>query len=782
MGGDGDFDIARRFQGLVVLSSSSSSSSSSESGCFADDNNDDNSGSNVDDEMNSLDGSAWTLSSTKTEYYLQGISSHVDNHSDWPKISIPADFFRTLYDFQHVAVEWMASLHAKGVGGILGDDMGMGKTYMTLTLLGGLMRSGTIRNALVISPVSVMRAWECEAEKVLRSAICPLASIDIVSSHTAASKRAQVLQSALNSNRPTLIISSFGLVRSSTSDFVNAANGGRGWDYVLIDEGHTIKNPTTGITKACHSICRASNTRRLLLTGTPLQNNLEELWTLFDWVTAGTLLGSKSDFQCTFAQPIEAAREKDASPQFLREGDRINKALQKLLKPYFLQRLKIDFLRDKLPTKTELVVWTHISNDQRARYESYCSKELRSLDLGKKVCPLSDIAYLKKLCGHLLIADENKVNEFKVALQSQDVDQLLRHGPKLEILLDLVKRFAAYDHKVLIFSQSARMLDILEKTLGAEDVTTCRLDGQTKEKLRQQYVDKFNEPSSTITAMLLSTKAAGVGLTLTGADRVIIYDPSWTPTEDTQAVDRCYRIGQTRPVLVYRLVAAGTVEEKMYEKQVYKDGIRRTVLTENVSFERHFNRAELSRLFEITPKEKLARKGDASDLAKVISDVAESSLEIDSLRSHPQVVEVTRHDVFYKGTVPSDVQEPELVQEVHPSIGKAQRIHEKVVNEPTPPIKTSRSTATDTLAKENLDGQKPSNDPMNRVAYLLNEVNNLAFQGRSQQGLEKLMDFFESDEFREADRASKRLVDDQIWRIILSESMLTELRRENHKG
>jgi superfamily II DNA/RNA helicase len=209
------------------------------------------------------------------------------------------------------------------------------------------------------------------------------------------------------------------------------------------------------------------------------------------------------------------------------------------------------------------------------------------------------------------------------------------------------------------------MLDIIEKALE-EVVTLARIDGSTAEKHRQSIVDDFNSGTSVVEAMLLSTKAAGVGLTLTGADRVVIYDPSWTPAEDSQAVDRAYRIGQTRKVFVYRMITAGTVEEKMYEKQVHKDGIRRAVFTEDTTVERHFDKDDLRKLFNLAPPgvcEVMEKVQQAAQGLQRTWDEYEFAL------SHRGVVGLSRHDGFYHNK-PVEEDETETAFDGQTSAGK----------------------------------------------------------------------------------------------------------------
>jgi SNF2 family DNA or RNA helicase len=263
-----------------------------------------------------------------------------------------------------------------------------------------------------------------------------------------------------------------------------------------------------------------------------------------------------------FQTPIEDARSKDATKFQIQAGQKANEELQKKLRPYLLQRLKVDNMADELPTKSDFVVWTHISQTQREMYETYINaKDSAVADIlsGLKTSPLEAVTWLKKLCGHPILVSDKLKNSAATLPPSE----LIRYSSKLQVLDALVEDLRKNGHRMLIFSQSTKMLDIIQRVLLERVHGLSRIDGQTKERDRQRFVDEFNEKGSTIEVMLLSTGAGGTGLTLTGADRAIIYDPSWSPAQDAQAVDRCYRIGQEKPVSVYRLIAAGTVEEKV---------------------------------------------------------------------------------------------------------------------------------------------------------------------------------------------------------------------------
>ena len=303
------------------------------------------------------------------------------------------------------------------------------------------------------------------------------------------------------------------------------------WGYVILDEGHLIKNRKTKTSQDVRILSRSKKTRRVLLTGTPIQNNMRELHALFDWATSSKLLGSIKTFLNKYGDIIEEGRQRNASEWTVKKAAEMNVELKKTLTPYFLQRLKKTEFEDMLPGKKELVVFTNLSAKQRRMYEDYTA----SVFDGEKSSPLAAISWLKMLCGH-----PSLIKEASRKYKDCDADLLVKDSAKLQVLLALLNRLKRSGHRTLVFSQSTKMLDIIEKVL--DGISFLRIDGSSSGNSRQKSVDHFNDSSSGIDIMLLATKAAGTGLTLTGADRAIIYDPSWNPAEDAQAVDRCYRI------------------------------------------------------------------------------------------------------------------------------------------------------------------------------------------------------------------------------------------------
>lgn len=694
------------------------------------------------------DDDAWAYDKVTDEYFLSTANFDIAGVV-WPEFRIPSDLYNSLYPHQKVGVQWMASLHSNKIGGILADDMGLGKTWQTLTYLGGLMKADTIASALVIAPVSILRSWEKEAQKVIQRSCVPHLDIRIVSSSMRRVDRQRILRAAIlgdhhRKGSKCLIITTYGLVSNDPQDFVV---GEKGFDYVALDEGHKIKNASANVSKSCHRLCRFDNTRRLLLSGTPIQNNLKEMWALFDFATSGRIFGPLKRFKMNFADPIELGRSKYATESTMNAAERANAKLQAKLKPHFLQRMKKDILTN-MPSKKDLVVWTHLSAKQRRLYEEYVSgsETVKSVLSGEKRSPLEAVTWLKKLAGHPLLVDEKYDREMST-LRRLGAAKLINESAKLEVLAGLVEKLSISGHRTLIFSGSTMTLDIIERVL--EGLNLSRIDGSTKEVDRQRQVEEFNREDSTVDVMLLSTKAGGLGITLTGADRAIIYDPSWNPTDDSQAVDRCYRIGQKRPVEVYRLIAAGTVEEKMYEKQIFKDGLRRVVTTNASSnTHRYFDKNELSKLFNLAPKgacgvlQKLGAQGRVGEV--------ETSTQKSFFDRHEGVIGLSSHDAVYKEieAAPGESITPfASLKKDFKVVGKAQRalvkerkmmqkkLFEKTESTPPKPQTVTTPSASKFFSPSRFDTVK-------RV------VESLQKKGRNEDAMRYLLDLLENEQER----------------------------------
>jgi SNF2 family DNA or RNA helicase len=332
------------------------------------------------------------------------------------------------------------------------------------------------------------------------------------------------------------------------------------WLYVVVDEGHNIKNPDAKRTK---SIKTLNGRNKLILTGTPIQNNLQELWSLFDFAMPG-FLGSRTHFRDTYGQNGQInwnAVQNGTAP------------LPERIKPFILRRMKQQVERD-LPPKILIERLVELKPRQVVLYKKVvasaeCTKLFR--DVAEKGVPsagpqiLAAYSKLRAICNHPALADERK----NVVAGRSD-------SGKLEHLWELTEEIIEGGHRTLLFCQSTRMLDIIEHhltmDLKAHKKKLLRLDGSTAQARRAPLVDQFNKEQS-ISFFLISTRAGGVGLNLTGADTVIFYDHDWNPANDNQAQDRAHRIGQTKPVTIYKLISEGTIEEKILQRQATKQSL-----------------------------------------------------------------------------------------------------------------------------------------------------------------------------------------------------------------
>jgi SNF2 family DNA or RNA helicase len=378
-----------------------------------------------------------------------------DKETKWPKVRLPLIVYDKLFNHQRIGVQWMASLHDSVIGGgILADDMGLGKTMQTLAFLGSLMRAQTISNAIVVCPKSVVRSWEREAKLILKNMCVPKATVYAVTSDMSKEKRLQIFSDTYctSVNAPRLVITTYGLVSNHITDLNSIANANseHHWWYVILDEGHQIKNSNTKTSQDVRILSRNEKTRRLLLTGTPIQNNMRELYAIFDWATSSKLLGSIKTFMNRYGNIIEEGRQRNASEWTVKKSNEMNTELQRKLQPYFLQRLKKTEFEETMPGKKELVVFTRLSAKQRRMYSDYTE----GIIFDSELSPLAAVSWLKMLCGH-----PSLVKEASRKYIDCDSDLLLKDSAKLKVLIDLLIRLKHSGHRTLVFSQSTKMLD-----------------------------------------------------------------------------------------------------------------------------------------------------------------------------------------------------------------------------------------------------------------------------------------------------------------------------------
>ena len=346
------------------------------------------------------------------------------------------------------------------------------------------------------------------------------------------------------------------------------------YSYCILDEGHKIRNPDAKCTISVKSV---RTKHRLLLTGAPMQNNLRELWSLFDFVHPG-LLGTLPLFESQFVEPINVGGYVNANRLQVQMAYRCATVLRGVIEAYILRRLKKTVM-DQLPQKTEEVLFCRLTEVQRRKYNNYLNSDEIDSVLDGTRRSFRAIGILRKICNH------PDLLEYHQPVRKHSYGSYERSG-KMKVLHHILPQWKDQGHKALLFSQTQQMLDILETYCQDCNYNYLRMDGNTPVNQRQQLVDKFNQDdeisngdsSNAIFLFLLTTRVGGLGVNLIGANRVILFDPDWNPSVDVQARERAWRIGQKRRVTIYRLITSGTIEEKVYHRQIFKTFLANRVL------------------------------------------------------------------------------------------------------------------------------------------------------------------------------------------------------------
>ncbi|HEX7476807.1 MAG TPA: DEAD/DEAH box helicase, partial [Polyangiales bacterium] len=420
---------------------------------------------------------------------------------------LPSDLTAQLRDYQRDGVNWLTFLSSANLGAMLADDMGLGKTLQALCVVKA--------PCLVVAPASVLHNWAAEIERFRPG----------LSVHTYHGPNRALDPKA------DVTLTTYAILRLD-----EAVLGEQHWDTVILDEAQNIKNADSQVARAAFGLQARF---RMTLTGTPVENRLDELWSQFHFGNPG-LLGGRQDFQERYARPIS-------------EGDhRMVERLRQRIRPFMLRRLKKEVARE-LPPRTDVVVRCTLGEREREIYDAILAATRKDIveqlqEGGNVLAALEALLRLRQACCHPSL------------LPGQSAPS----SAKLDLLLDLLDKVLAEDHKALIFSQWTSLLDLLEPQLRTANIGFTRLDGSTRD--RAGVVADFQSETGP-RVMLVSLKAGGTGLNLTAADNVFLLDPWWNPAVEDQAADRAHRIGQERPVLVHRLVAEATVEERMLALQ-----------------------------------------------------------------------------------------------------------------------------------------------------------------------------------------------------------------------
>lgn len=508
--------------------------------------------------------------------------------------------------FLYRCVTGLVDPRAKGC--IMADEMGLGKTLQCIALLWTLLKQGprgkkSIDKGIVVCPSSLVRNWANEFVKWLgEGAITPLA-IDGKSTkpnEVATSIQQWSLAKGRNVVRPVLIIS-YETLRRNVQHLKDCEVG-----LLLADEGHRLKNGDSLTFTALDSLnCK----RRVILSGTPIQNDLSEYFALLSFANPG-LLGTRTEFRKNFELPILKSRDADSTDKDMKEGELKLGALSSIVSKFIIRRTN-DILSKYLPCKYEHVIFVNLSPLQRELYDHFItSPDIKKLLRGVGSQPLKAIGLLKKLCNHpdLLNLDE----EFEGAshlIPEEYVNSITGGGRNREVQtwysgkFSILERFLAKirkesDDKIVLISNYTQTLDLIEKMCRHNKYGSLRLDGTMNINKRQKLVDRFNDPDGPEFIFLLSSKAGGCGINLIGANRLILIDPDWNPASDQQALARVWRDGQKKDCFIYRFITTGSIEEKIFQRQSMKLSLSSCVVDEKEDVERLFSTDNLRQLFE----------------------------------------------------------------------------------------------------------------------------------------------------------------------------------------
>ena len=478
---------------------------------------------------------------------------HID---EIPSIAKPRTLKADLRPYQKDGFSWLVFLHELNSGGILADDMGLGKTIQTIALLLWAKSKSKRKLNLVIAPTSVVPNWEREISKFAPGL------------KTVVWQGPNRNQQASDLEKADVMITSYALLRRD-EELLQALDLG----YVILDEAQHIKNP---MSQTARSAKKIRSERRLALTGTPIENRLSELWSIFDFVSPG-LLGPLKAFEERIARPIDRGDMETAQ------------RLRATIKPFVMRRLKRDVAAD-LPDKIEQEMIVPLAEEQAKLYKQVLGQVRKSVlsEVEKKGVSKAQIQILAALTRLRQVACDPRL------MKLPDTDFSADDSGKLGALLEIIDEAVDGDHRVLVFSQFVEMLTHIRTALDSAGVKYEYLDGSTKNRLEK--VDHFNDDSS-VPVFLISLKAGGTGLNLTGADTVVHFDPWWNPAVEDQATDRAHRIGQTKNVNVYKLIAAGTVEEKILELSAKKRALVSNVLSTEGSPLKGLTKADVENLF-----------------------------------------------------------------------------------------------------------------------------------------------------------------------------------------
>jgi superfamily II DNA or RNA helicase len=490
---------------------------------------------------------------------VEQLRERLRNFGGIQQVAPPATLVNTLRGYQRLGLDFLHYLASFRFGGILADEMGLGKTLEMITYLLYRKEHEGAAPSLVIAPTSVTHTWENEIARFAPE----LTTLRLQSGAERASRYGEL-------DRYDVVITSYALARLDAEQLER-----QNFRTLILDEAQNAKNPSSQIAKVVRNLHAE---HRLALTGTPVENSLRDLWSIFAFVEPG-LLGSEASFRRRFENPIADGDEEAAH------------ALRSRLEPFVLRRTKEDVARE-LPERTEAVIECDLSPLQRRLYRGIAEAARREVLAeidgeagmgGATVHVLAALTRLRQVCAHPGLIFPEYVDEPEAS-------------GKFDAFIETVEEVLSGGHRVLVFSAFASMLRIMRGALAKREIAYGYLDGSTKDRDRQAEVERFMSADGP-PVFLCSLKAGGVGLTLTAADYVILYDPWWNPAVERQAIDRTHRIGQTRPVTAYRMVTAGSVEEKIRSLAERKSALSRSVIKADSAIAKSLSKDDLEFLF-----------------------------------------------------------------------------------------------------------------------------------------------------------------------------------------
>lgn len=545
---------------------------------------------------------------------ILGLKKKVDDH---PKIPVVIDprLAKVLRPHQIEGVKFLyrcttGMIDEKANGCIMADEMGLGKTLQCIALMWTLLKQSpeagksTIQKCVIACPSSLVRNWANELVKWLgKDTVTPFA---VDGKATKEELTSQLRQWAIASGRavvrPVLIVS-YETLRLNVDELKNTPIG-----LLLCDEGHRLKNGESQTFTALNGL---NVDRRVILSGTPIQNDLSEYFSLLNFANP-SLLGTRLDFRKKYELPILRGRDAAGTDADRQKGDASLRELLTLVNKFIIRRTN-DILSKYLPVKYEHVVFCNLAPFQMDLYNYFIqSPDIKSLLRGKGSQPLKAIGMLKKLCNHPDLLDlstdlpgsEQFFPDDYVPKDARGRDRDVKpwYSGKMQVLDRMLARIRQdTNDKIVLISNYTQTLDIFDKLCRSRGYGSLRLDGTMNVSKRQKLVDKFNDPDGPEFVFLLSSKAGGCGLNLIGANRLVLFDPDWNPAADQQALARVWRDGQKKDCFVYRFIATGTIEEKIFQRQSHKQSLSSCVVDSAEDVERHFTLDSLRELFQFKP-------------------------------------------------------------------------------------------------------------------------------------------------------------------------------------